>query len=91
MLSAKRRKVDASEIIRLDRRLRWQLKRKPNPEGYHTVRPYLVVDWAQEIIALMKDAFGANAQFGPMKRLDGKVMHAEMKIGDCGRDDFRQQ
>ena len=30
----------------------------------------------------MKDAFGAKAQFGLMKRPDGKVMHAKMKIGD---------
>ena len=55
---------------------------KPIPEGYHTVTPYLVVDGAEKIITFMKDAFGAKAQFGPMKRPDGKVMHAEMKIGD---------
>ena len=55
---------------------------KPIPEGYHTVTPYLVVDGAEKIITFMKDAFGAKPQFGPMKRPDGKVMHAELKIGD---------
>jgi PhnB protein len=55
---------------------------KPIPDGYHTVTPYLVVDGAEKIIAFMKDAFGAKIHFGPMKRPDGKVMHAEMSIGD---------
>jgi PhnB protein len=55
---------------------------KPIPDGYHTVTPYLVVDGAEKIITFMKEAFGAKPQFGPMKRPDGKVMHAEMKIGD---------
>ena len=55
---------------------------KPIPEGYHTVTPYLVVDGAEKIIAFMTEAFGAKPHFGPMKRPDGKVMHAEMKIGD---------
>ena len=55
---------------------------KPIPEGYHTITPYLVVDGAEKIIAFVKEAFGAKIEFGPMKRPDGKVMHAELKIGD---------
>ena len=55
---------------------------KPVPDGYHTVTPYLVVDGAEKIIHFMKEAFGAQATFEPMKRPDGKVMHAEFKIGD---------
>jgi PhnB protein len=55
---------------------------KPVPEGYHTITPYLVVDGAEKIISFMKDAFGAKAVFEPMMRADGKVMHAEFKIGD---------
>jgi uncharacterized glyoxalase superfamily protein PhnB len=55
---------------------------KPVPDGYHTVTPYLVVDGAEKIIHFMKEAFGAQATFEPMKRPDGKVMHAEYKIGN---------
>ena len=55
---------------------------KPVPKGYHTVTPYLVVDDAEKIIRFMKEAFGAQATFEPMMRPDGKIMHAEFKIGD---------
>lgn len=55
---------------------------KPVPEGYHTVTPYLVVDGAEKIIRFMKEAFGAQTVFEPMARPDGKIMHAEVRIGD---------
>ena len=55
---------------------------KPVPEGYHTVTPYLVVDGAEKVIKFMKEAFGAQQVFEPMMRPDGKVMHAEFKIGN---------
>jgi len=55
---------------------------KPIPEGYHTLTPYLVVDGAEKVIRFMKDAFGAQAVFEPMMRPDGKIMHAEFKVGD---------
>jgi PhnB protein len=55
---------------------------KPVPEGYHTITPYLVVDGAEKIIRFAKEAFGAQPVFEPMMRPDGKVMHAELKIGD---------
>jgi PhnB protein len=55
---------------------------KPIPEGYHTLTPYLVVDGAEKVVRFMKDAFGAQAVFEPMMRPDGKIMHAEFKIGD---------
>ncbi|WP_024508994.1 VOC family protein [Bradyrhizobium sp. ARR65] len=57
-------------------------KAKPVPEGYHTITPYLVVDGAEKIIRFMKEAFGAQPLFEPMMRPDGKIMHAEFKIGD---------
>ena len=57
-------------------------KVKPVPDGYHTVTPYLVVDGAEKVIRFMKEAFGAQPVFEPMMRPDGKVMHAEFKIGD---------
>ena len=57
-------------------------KVKPIPEGYHTVTPYVVVDGADKVIHFMKEAFGAQPVFEPMMRPDGKVMHAEFRIGD---------
>jgi uncharacterized glyoxalase superfamily protein PhnB len=55
---------------------------KPVPDGYHTLTPYLVVDGAEKMIRFMKEAFGAETVFEPMMRPDGKVMHAEFRIGD---------
>ena len=55
---------------------------KPVPQGYHTVTPYLVVDGAEKIIRFVKEAFGAQPVFEPMARPDGKIIHAEFKIGD---------
>ena len=55
---------------------------KPIPDGYHTLTPYLVVDGAEKVIRFMMEAFGAQAVFDPMMRPDGKVMHAEYRIGD---------
>ncbi len=54
---------------------------KPVPEGYHTVTPYLVARDAAKTIDFLKKAFGAETVM-EMKRPDGKIMHAEVKIGD---------
>src|SRR5262249_17275268 len=54
---------------------------KPIPEGYHTATIYLIVRGAAKAIEFYKQAFGATE----MLRLaspDGKVGHAEIKIGD---------
>ena len=53
----------------------------PIPSGYHSVTPYLIVDGAAKAIDFYKRAFEAQELFrlpGP----DGKIMHAEVKIGD---------
>jgi len=55
---------------------------KPIPEGYHTATPYLVVRGADKTIEFLKKAFGAQPSFEPMMSPDGKVMHADLKIGD---------
>jgi PhnB protein len=52
------------------------------PEGYHTVTPYLVVQGATKTIEFARKAFGAEMVGEAMKRPDGKIMHAEFKIGD---------
>jgi PhnB protein len=54
---------------------------KKIPEGYHTVTPYLVTANADKAIEFYKEAFGARELFR-LPSPDGKVMHAEIKIGD---------
>jgi len=54
---------------------------KPIPEGYHTVTPYLIARGAQKTMDFLKNAFGAEVLF-EMKRPDGMIGHAELKIGD---------
>jgi PhnB protein len=51
------------------------------PPGYHTVTPYLVVSNAGRAIDFYKQAFGAK-ELSRMAAPDGKVGHAELKIGD---------
>lgn len=54
---------------------------KPVPEGYHTVTPYLVVKDAKRALEYYKRAFGAETTMS-MPSPDGRVMHAEMRIGN---------
>jgi PhnB protein len=54
---------------------------KAVPEGLHTITPQLVLDNAAQTIDWYKKALGAeevSRSVGP----DGKIMHAEIKIGD---------
>ena len=56
-------------------------KVQPIPKGYHVITPSIVVRGAAEAIEFYKKAFGAkeiNRMAGP----DGRVMHAEIRIGD---------
>lgn len=55
--------------------------KSPIPPGYHTVTPSLTVRNAAEAIEFYKKALGAQ-QIVRMDGPDGKVMHAEIKIGD---------
>lgn len=54
---------------------------KAVPEGYHTLTPYMTVRDAARAIEFYKQAFGATVK-GAMKGPDGKIMHAELRIGD---------
>jgi|SRR5687767_6815062 len=54
---------------------------KPIPEGYHSVTPYLIMKNAGAAIEFYKNAFGAIELFR-MPQPDGKIGHAEIKIGD---------
>ena len=51
------------------------------PAGYHTVTPSLVVRDAARAIEFYARAFGAEER-ERMDGPDGKVMHAEIRIGD---------
>jgi PhnB protein len=51
------------------------------PPGYHTATPYLIVDGAARAIEFYKQAFGA-AEVMRISGPDGKLGHAEIKIGD---------
>ena len=54
---------------------------KPVPHGFHTVTPQLSVDDAAQTIEWYKKAFGAQ-EVGRHLGPDGKIMHAEITIGD---------
>jgi PhnB protein len=54
---------------------------RPIPEGYHTVTPYLYVRGATAAIDFYRNVFGA-AEIVRMAGPDGRIMHAELKIGD---------
>ena len=54
---------------------------KSVPDGFHTITAHLMLDNAAQSIEWYKQAFGAeeiSSHLGP----DGKIMHAELKIGD---------
>ncbi len=56
-------------------------KVKAVPEGSHTITAHLVVRDADKAIEFYKKAFGAQT-VGVHHSPDGKVMHADLKIGD---------
>jgi PhnB protein len=54
---------------------------KATPEGYHSITPFLVVKNCADAIEFYKKAFDAEERYR-MNMPDGKVGHAELKIGD---------
>jgi uncharacterized glyoxalase superfamily protein PhnB len=55
---------------------------KPIPDGYHSVTPYLVVKGADNLLGFVKQAFDAVEVHECMRRPDGTIQHAEVRIGD---------
>jgi len=53
----------------------------PIPAGFHTLTPYLAVRDAVRAVEFYQKAFGAKVR-GVHKTPDGKVMNADLKIGD---------
>jgi PhnB protein len=54
---------------------------KPIPEGYHTVTPYFNLKECAKALDWYKKVLGAEERVR-MPGPDGKIMHAELKIGD---------
>jgi len=50
-------------------------------EGQHTITPHLAVRDAAKAIEFYRKAFGAEVR-GDNRTPDGKVMHAELRVGD---------
>ena len=59
------------------------MPRKVNaiPQGYHTVTPSLTVRGAEQALDFYRKAFNAEETLR-MPGPDGKIMHAEFRIGD---------
>ena len=51
------------------------------PENYNSVSVYIVADNAQQVIEFLKNSFDA-ADLRRFDNPDGKIMHAEVRIGD---------
>lgn len=56
-------------------------KPKPIPQGFHSVTPYMTLNDAARAIDFYKRAFGAQ-EVMRMEAPNGKIGHAEIKIGD---------
>ncbi|TLX82075.1 MAG: VOC family protein [Thaumarchaeota archaeon] len=54
---------------------------KKIPEGYHSITPALIVKNGDAAIEFYKKGFGAEER-SRMKSPDGRVAHAELKLGD---------
>jgi PhnB protein len=63
------------------RRMPMPNKVSPVPAGYHTVTPYISVKGAAKALEFYRRAFGAEVLVR-MDMPDGRVGHAEIKIGD---------
>ena len=56
-------------------------KVSPIPAGFHSITPYLCIKNAADAIEFYKKAFGA-VEVMRMAAPDGRIGHAEIKIGD---------
>ena len=54
---------------------------KAIPDGYHTVTPILTVDSVEDAVAFYSKIFAAKQVLG-LPGPDGKLLHAELQIGD---------
>lgn len=54
---------------------------KPIPDQYHSLQPYLLVEGAPRLVEFLKATFDAE-DLGSMPTPEGKIGHAEMRVGD---------
>jgi uncharacterized glyoxalase superfamily protein PhnB len=52
-------------------------------EGFHSLTPYIIVPGAAEFIEFLKRVFGAEEKLRVPTQDQRRIMHAEVKIGDC--------
>jgi PhnB protein len=76
-----KRKVKNRAKSEVRRKLAVAKKVQPIPAGYSVVTPYLAIRGAAQAIEFYKQAFGAK-ELMRMPGPDGKLGHAEVKIGD---------
>ncbi len=55
---------------------------KAIPDGFHTVTPYLVIKGAAKAIDFYKKAFGAEELARNLDERNGRILNAQLKIGD---------
>lgn len=55
---------------------------RPIPPGYHTITPFLTVHDGDAILEFVKRALDARELSPPTRRADGRLAHAELRIGD---------
>ena len=55
---------------------------QPVPKGMHTVNSYLTVEGVSRLIEFLKQGLDAQSVGSLHKSPDGRIMHAEVKIGD---------
>src|ERR1700722_7061822 len=77
------KRVTQKKTPKTKRRVNTKVKKKvlAIPKGFHTITAYLIVDGAAGAVEFYKKALGAKQIFR-MDQPNGKVGHAELKIGD---------
>jgi uncharacterized glyoxalase superfamily protein PhnB len=75
------RRTDSSTDIFIEQETIMTQSVRPIPEGFHTITPHLVCSGAADALTFYKQAFGA-VEIGRMPGPNGKIMHAQMRIGD---------
>ncbi len=54
----------------------------PLREGFHSLTPYIIMRGAAEFIEFAKEVFGAEEKLRVPAREPGRIMHAELRLGD---------
>jgi uncharacterized glyoxalase superfamily protein PhnB len=75
------RTLQHNEILVVKKEVEMAKAKKAVPDGYHTVTPQLTLDNAAPAIDWYKKALGAE-ELSRNVGADGKIMHAELRIGD---------